>query len=1394
MLPHFNLKKPVPYLLPPIGAALHYVASFQSQETSAIPSSAYRCSSSLCCLISISRNHCHAFFPSIGAALNYVAWFQSQETSVTPSSRLSVQLFTMLPHFNLKKPVPYLLPPIGAALHYVASFQSQETSAIPSSRLSVQLFTMLPHFNLKKPVPYLLPPIGAALHYVASFQSQETSAIPSSRLLVQLCHYVASFQSQETSVIPSSRLSVQLLTMLPHFNLKKPVPYLLPPIGAALHYVASFQSQETSAIPSSAYRCSSSLCCLISISRNQCHTFFPSIGAALHYVASFQFQETSATPSSRLSMQLFTMLPHFNLQKPVPYLLPPIGAALHYVASFQFQETSATPSSRLSMQLFTMLPHFNLKKPVPYLLPPIGAALHYVASFQSPETSAIPSSRLSVQLFTMLPHFNLKKPVPYLLPPIGAALHYVASFQSQETSAIPSSAYRCSSLLCCLISISRNQCHTFFPSIGAALHYVASFQFQETSATPSSRLSMQLFTMLPHFNLQKPVPYLLPPIGAALHYVASFQFQETSATCCLLPVYRCSSSLCCLISISRNQCHTFFRLSVQLFTMLPHFNLQKPVPYLLPVYRCSSSLCCLISISRNQCHTFFPPIGASLNYVASFQSQETSAIPSSRLSVHLFTMLPHFNLKKPVSYLLPAYRCSSSLCCLISISRNQCHTFFPPIGAALHYVAAFQSQETSVIPSSRLSVQLFTMLPHFNLKKPVSYLLPVYRCSSSQCCLISVSRNQCHTFFPPIGAALHCVASFQSQETSVIPSSRLLVQLFTMLPHFNLKKPVSYLLPAYRCSSSLCCLISISRNQCHTFFPPIGAALHCVASFQSQETSVILSSRLSVQLFTVLPHFNLKKPVSYLLPAYRCSSSLCCLISISRNLCHTFFPPIGAALHYVASFQSQETSVIPSSRLSVQLFTMLPHFNLKKPVSYLLPAYRCSSSLCCLISISRNQCHTFFPPIGAALHYVAAFQSQETSVIPSSRLSVQLFTMLPHFSLKKPVSYLLPAYRCSSSLCCLISISRNQCHTFFPPIGAALHYVASYQSQETSVIPSSRLLVQLFIMLPHFNLKKPVSYLLPVYWCSSSLCCLISISRNQCHTFFPSIGAALHYVASFQSQETTAIPSSRLSVKLFTMLPHFNLKKPVSYLLPVYRCSSSLCCLISISRNQCHTFFPSIGEALHYVASFQSQETSVIPSSRLSVKLFTMLPHFNLKKPVSYLLPVYRWSSSLCCLISISRNQCHTFFPPIGEALHYVASFQSQETSVIPSSRLSVKLFTMLPHFNLKKPLPYLLPAYRWSSSLSCLISISRNQCHTFFPPIGAALYYVASFQSQETSVIPSSRLSVQLFTMLPHFTQLHKWITGYNNSGQDLLFGIERIYFTQAGWLLHTKDEIVVK
>ena len=509
--------------------------------------------------------------------------------------------------------------------------------------------------------------------------------------------------------------------------------------------------------------------------------------------------------------------------------------------------------------------------------------------------------------------------------------------------------------------------------------------------------------------------------------------------------------------------------------------LKKTVPYLLPVYRCSSSLCCLISISRNQCHTFFPPIGAALHYVASFQSQETSAIPSSRLSVQLFTMLPHFNLKKPVPYLLPAYRCSSSLCCLISISRNQCHTFFPPIGAALHYVASFQSPETSAIPSSRLSVQLFTMLPHFNLKKPVPYLLPAYRCSCSLCCLISISRNQCHTFFPPIGAALHYVASFQSQETSTVPSSRLSVHLFTMLPHFNLKKPVSYFLPAYRCISSLCCLISISRNQYHTFFPPIGASLHYVASFQSQETSTIPSSRLSVHLFTMLPHFNLKKPVSYLLPAYRCISSLCCLISISRNQCHTFFPPIGAALHYVASFQSQDTSAIPSSRLSVQLFTMLPHFNLKTPVPYLLPVYRCSSSLCCLISISRNQCHTFFPPIGASLHYVASFQSQETSVIPSSRLSVQLFTMLPHFNLQKPVSYLLPAYRCISSLCCLISISRNQCHTFFPSIGAALHYVASFQSQETSVIPSSRLSVQLFTMLPHFNLKKPVPYLLPVY-------------------------------------------------------------------------------------------------------------------------------------------------------------------------------------------------------------------------------------------------------------------------------------------------------------------------
>ena len=840
-------------------------------------------------------------------------------------------------------------------------------------------------------------------------------------------------------------------------------------------------------------------------------------------------------------------------------------------------------------------------------------------------------------------------------------------------------AYRCSSSLCCLISISRNQCHTFFPPIGAALHCVASFQSQETSAIPSSRLSVHLFTMLPHFNLKKPVPYLLP-------------------------AYRCSSSLCCLISISRNQCHTFFppigaslhyvasfqsqetstipssHLSVHLFTMLPHFNLQKPVPYLLPVYRCSSSLCCLISISRNQYHTFFPPIGAALHYVASFQFQETSATPSSRLSVQLFTMLPHFNLKKPVPYLLPAYRCISLLCCLISISRNRCHTFFPPIGAALHYVASFQFQETRAIPSSRLSVKLFTMLPHFNLKKPVPYLLPAYRCISLLCCLISISRNRCHTFFPPIGASLHYVASFQYQETSAIPSS------------------------AYRCSSSQCCLISISRNQCHTFFPPIGASLHYVASLQYQETSAIPSSRLSVHLFTMLPHFNLKKPVPYLLPAYRCSSSLCCLISISRNQCHTFFPPIGASLHYVASFQSQETSTIPSSHLSVHLFTMLPHFNLQKPVPYLLPVYRCSSSLCCLISISRNQYHTFFPPIGAALHYVASFQFQETSATPSSRLSVQLFTMLPHFNLKKPVPYFLPAYRCSSSLCCLISISRNQCHTSFRPIGAALHYVASFKYQETSAIPSSRLSVQLFTMLPHLNIKKPVPYLLPAYRCSSSLCCLISISRNQCHTFF------------------------RLSVQLFTMLPHFNFKKLVPHLPPVYRCSSSLCCLISISRNQCHTFFPPIGAALHYVASFQSQETNPIPHSGLSVQLFTMLPHFNLKEPVPHLLP------------------------PIDAALHYVASFQSQETSAIPSSRLLVQLFTMLPHFNFKKPVPHLLSAYRCISSLCCLISISRNQCHTFFPPIGAALHYVASFQSQETTAMPSSRLSVQLLTMLPDF------------------------------------------
>ena len=615
------------------------------------------------------------------------------------------------------------------------------------------------------------------------------------------------------------------------------------------------------------------------------------------------------------------------------------------------------------------------------------------------------------------------------------------------------------------------------------------------------------------------------------------------------------------------------------------------------------------SISRNQCHAFFPPIGAALHYVASFQSQETSAIHSSRLSVQLFTVLPHFNLKKPVPYLLPAYRCISSLCCLISISRNQYHTFFPPIGAALHYVASFQSQETSAIPSSHLSVHLFTMLPHFNLKKPVPYLLPTYRCISSLCCLISISRNQCHTFFPSIGAALHYVASFQSQETSTIPSSRLSVQLFTMLPHFNFKKPVPHLLPAYRCSSSLCCLISISRNQCHTFFPPIGASLYYVASFQSPETGAIPSSRLSVQLFTMLPHFNFKKPVPYLLPAYRWSSSLCCLISISRNQCHTFFPPIGASLYYVASFQSPETGAIPSSRLSVHLFTMLPHFNIKKPVPYLLP------------------------PIGAALHNVASFQSPETSAIPSSRLSVHLFTMLPHFNIKKPVPYLLPAYRCISSLCCLISISRNQYHTFFPPIGAALHYVASFQSQETSAIPSSHLSVHLFTMLPHFNLKKPVPYLLPTYRCISSLCCLISISRNQCHTFFPSIGAALHYVASFQSQETSTIPSSRLSVQLFTMLPHFNFKKPVPHLLPAYRCSSSLCCLISISRNQCHTFFPPIGAALHYVASFQSQETSAIPPSGLSVQLFTMLPHLNIKKPVPYLLPAYRCSSSLCCLI-----------------------------------------------------------------------------------------------------------------------------------------------------------------
>ena len=148
-----------------------------------------------------------------------------------------------------------------------------------------------------------------------------------------------------------------------------------------------------------------------------------------------------------------------------------------------------------------------------------------------------------------------------------------------------------------------------------------------------------------------------------------------------------------------------------------------------------------------------------------------------------------------------------------------------------------------------------------NLKEPVPCLLPAYRCSSQLCCLISISRNQCH---------------------------------------------------AYRCSSSLCCLISISRNQCHAY--RCNSSLCCLTSISRNQCH-----------------------------AYRCNSSLCCFISISRNQCH---------------------------------------------------AYRCSSSLCCLVSISRNQCHAFFPPIDAALNYVVSFQSQETSVMSSTRLSMQLFTIL----------------------------------------------------------------------------------------------------------------------------------------------------------------------------------------------------------------------------------------------------------------------------------------------------------------------------------------------------------------------------------------------------------------